>query len=408
MTSVFYRYHQLFYYVNGGIMLKSIAIIIILSLLLGKFFKKIKLPPILAFLIVGITLGPFAMNLIDKKILDISSEIRTIALVIILTRAGLSLDIDDLKKIGRPAVLMCFVPAVFEMCAVGIFAPIFLKVDVLDAFIIGSIIAAVSPAVVVPRMIRLIEEGYGDEHKIPQLILAGSSCDDVFCIVVFTSLTSLAQTGDINVFKFIAIPFSILIGSVVGAGIGFLLVKFFKKFHMRDTVKVLIVLSISFLLLELEKITPIPFSGLIAIMAMSMVVKKIYEDLAERLSEKYNKMWVGAEIFLFVLVGATVNVKYAINSGIMVVVLVICALIFRMIGVYTSVLKTKLTPKERLFCMIAYTPKATVQAAIGAIPLSMGLQVGDMALTVAVISILITAPFGAIMVDNLYKKLLTT
>ncbi|MDU5201267.1 cation:proton antiporter [Finegoldia magna] len=388
-------------------MLKSIAIIIILSLILGKFFKKIKLPPILAFLIVGITLGPFAMNLIDKKILDISSEIRTIALVIILTRAGLSLDIDDLKKIGRPAVLMCFVPAVFEMCAVGILAPIFLKVDVLDAFIIGSIIAAVSPAVVVPRMIRLIEEGYGDERKIPQLILAGSSCDDVFCIVVFTSMTSLAQTGDINVFKFIAIPFSILIGSVVGAGIGFVLVRFFKRFHMRDTVKVLIVLSISFLLLELEKITPIPFSGLIAIMAMSMVVKKIYEDLAERLSEKYNKLWVGAEIFLFVLVGATVNVKYAINSGIMVVVLVICALIFRMMGVYTSVLKTKLTPKERLFCMIAYTPKATVQAAIGAIPLSMGLKVGDMALTVAVISILITAPFGAIMVDNLYKKLLT-
>ena len=327
--------------------------------------------------------------------------------VIILTRAGLSLDIDDLKKIGRPAVLMCFVPAVFEMCAVGILAPIFLKVDVLDAFIIGSIIAAVSPAVVVPRMIRLIEEGYGDEHKIPQLILAGSSCDDVFCIVVFTSLTSLAQTGDINVFKFIAIPFSILIGSIVGAGIGFLLVKFFKRFHMRDTVKVLIVLSISFLLLELEKITPIPFSGLIAIMAMSMVVKKIYEDLAERLSEKYNKLWVGAEIFLFVLVGATVNVKYAINSGITVVVLVICALMIRMVGVYASVLKTKLTPKERLFCMIAYTPKATVQAAIGAIPLSMGLKVGDMALTVAVISILITAPFGAIMVDNLYKKLLT-
>lgn len=389
-------------------MLKSIAIIIILSLLLGKFFKKIKLPPILAFLIVGITLGPFAVNLIDKKILDISSEIRTIALVIILTRAGLSLDIDDLKKIGRPAVLMCFVPAVFEMCAVGILAPIFLKVDVLDAFIIGSIIAAVSPAVVVPRMIRLIEEGYGDKHKIPQLILAGSSCDDVFCIVVFTLLTSLAQTGDINVFKFIAIPFSILIGSVVGAGIGFLLVKFFKRFHMRDTVKVLIVLSISFLLLELEKITPIPFSGLIAIMAMSMVVKKIYEDLAERLSEKYNKLWVGAEIFLFVLVGATVNVKYAINSGIMVVIMVICALIFRMMGVYASVLKTKLTPKERLFCMIAYTPKATVQAAIGAIPLSMGLKVGDMALTVAVISILITAPFGAIMVDNLYKKLLST
>ena len=388
-------------------MLKSIAFIIILSLVLGKIFKKINLPPILAFLIVGITLGPFAFNLIDKKILDISSELRTIALVIILTRAGLSLDIDDLKKIGRPAVLMCFVPAVFEMCAVGIFAPIFLKVDVLYAFIIGSIIAAVSPAIVVPRMIRLIEEGYGDEHKIPQLILAGSSCDDVFCIVVFTSLVALAKTGNINVLKFFSVPISILVGIVVGAGIGFVFVKFFKRFHMRDTVKVLIILSISFLLLELEKISPVPFSGLIAIMTLSMVVKKIYEELAERLSEKYNKLWVGAEIFLFVLVGATVNVKYAVNSGIMVVVLVICALLIRMVGVYASVLKTKLTPKERLFCMVAYTPKATVQAAIGAIPLSMGLKVGDMALTVAVISILLTAPFGAIMVDNLYKKLLT-
>lgn len=387
-------------------MLKSIAFIIIMSLILGKIFKKINLPPILAFLIVGITLGPFAFNLIDKKILDISSELRTIALVIILTRAGLSLDIDDLKKIGRPAVLMCFVPAVFEMCAVGLLAPIFLKVDVLDAFIIGSIIAAVSPAVVVPRMIRLIEEGYGDEHKIPQLILAGSSCDDVFCIVVFTSLVALAKTGNINVLKFFSVPISILVGIVVGVGIGIVFVKFFRKFHMRDTVKVLIILSVSFLLLELEKISPVPFSGLIAIMTLSMVVKKIYEDLAERLSEKYNKLWVGAEIFLFVLVGATVNVKYAINSGIMVVLLVICALLIRMVGVYASILKTKLTPKERLFCMVAYTPKATVQAAIGAIPLSMGLKVGDMALTVAVISILITAPFGAIMVDNLYKKLL--
>ena len=377
-----------------------------MSLILGKIFKKINLPPILAFLIVGITLGPFAFNLIDKKILDISSELRTIALVIILTRAGLSLDIDDLKKIGRPAVLMCFVPAVFEMCAVGLLAPIFLKVDVLDAFIIGSIIAAVSPAVVVPRMIRLIEEGYGDEHKIPQLILAGSSCDDVFCIVVFTSLVALAKTGNINVLKFFSVPISILVGIVVGVGIGIVFVKFFRKFHMRDTVKVLIILSVSFLLLELEKISPVPFSGLIAIMTLSMVVKKIYEDLAERLSEKYNKLWVGAEIFLFVLVGATVNVKYAINSGIMVVLLVICALLIRMVGVYASILKTKLTPKERLFCMVAYTPKATVQAAIGAIPLSMGLKVGDMALTVAVISILITAPFGAIMVDNLYKKLL--
>ena len=374
---------------------------------MGKYiFKKIKLPHILSFLLIGIAIGPFALGLIDEKILNISSELRTIALVIILTRAGLSLDIEDLVKIGRPAILMCFVPAVFEIVAVGIFAPIFLNVSRLDAFIIGSIIAAVSPAVIVPRMIKLIEEGYGQTHKIPQLILAGASCDDVFCIVVFTSLVELSKTGDISFGKFLAIPISIAVGAALGSGVGFCFVKFFKKFHIRDTIKVLLVLSVSFLLLELEKISPIPCSGLISIMAFSMVIKKIYNDLAERLSVRYNKLWVAAEIFLFVLVGATVNVSYALNSGIMVVVLVIVALIIRMLGVYISVSNTQLSKRERIFTMIAYTPKATVQAAIGAIPLSMGLPIGQMALTVAVISILITAPFGAIMVDKLYDKLL--
>ncbi len=374
---------------------------------MGKYiFEKIKLPHILSFLLIGIAIGPFALGLIDEKILNISSELRTIALVIILTRAGLSLDIEDLVKIGRPAILMCFVPAVFEIVAVGIFAPIFLNVSRLDAFIIGSIIAAVSPAVIVPRMIKLIEEGYGQTHKIPQLILAGASCDDVFCIVVFTSLVELSKTGDISFVKFLAIPISIAVGAALGSGVGFCFVKFFKKFHIRDTIKVLLVLSVSFLLLELEKISPIPCSGLISIMAFSMVIKKIYNDLAERLSVRYNKLWVAAEIFLFVLVGATVNVSYALNSGIMVVVLVIVALIIRMLGVYISVSNTQLSKRERIFTMIAYTPKATVQAAIGAIPLSMGLPIGQMALTVAVISILITAPFGAIMVDKLYDKLL--
>lgn len=387
-------------------MLKSISFILIFSLMGKYIFEKIKLPHILSFLLIGIAIGPFALGLIDEKILNISSELRTIALVIILTRAGLSLDIEDLVKIGRPAILMCFVPAVFEIVAVGIFAPIFLNVSRLDAFIIGSIIAAVSPAVIVPRMIKLIEEGYGQTHKIPQLILAGASCDDVFCIVVFTSLVELSKTGDISFVKFLAIPISIAVGAALGSGVGFCFVKFFKKFHIRDTIKVLLVLSVSFLLLELEKISPIPCSGLISIMAFSMVIKKIYNDLAERLSVRYNKLWVAAEIFLFVLVGATVNVSYALNSGIMVVVLVIVALIIRMLGVYISVSNTQLSKRERIFTMIAYTPKATVQAAIGAIPLSMGLPIGQMALTVAVISILITAPFGAIMVDKLYDKLL--
>ena len=389
-------------------MLTSIALILLLGLLLGSIFSRLKLPGLIGMILVGIILNPHALNLIDESILNISADLRQIALVIILTRAGLSLEISDLKKVGRPAILMCFVPACVEILGVVILAPLLLGVSTLEAAIMGSVMAAVSPAVIVPRMIRLIEEGYGKEHSIPQLILAGASVDDVFVIVVFTALTSLAATGTVLAFSFLQIPVSIVLGVLLGAvcGVGF--VAFFKKIHMRDSVKILIILSISFLLLEVQNSLNgiVPVSGLLAIMSLGIVIRKQYELLAVRLSLKYNKLWVAAEVFLFVLVGATVDLKYAVSAGVATLLLVAGALCFRMCGVAVSLFKTNLSKKEKLFCMLAYTPKATVQAAIGAIPLGMGLSCGQIVLTVAVLSILITAPFGAICVDNLHAKLL--
>ena len=389
-------------------MLTSIAMILLLGLLIGWIFSKLRLPSLLGMVAVGIILSPHALDLIDESILGISSELRQIALVIILTRAGLSLDISDLKKVGRPAALMSFVPACVEILGTVILAPMLLGVTILEAAIMGSVIAAVSPAVVVPRMIRLIEEGYGTNKKIPQMILAGASVDDVFVIVVFTVFTALASTGEVSVTSFTRIPISIVLGIILGGCIGMLLVIFFKKCHMRDSIKILIILSVSFLILEVENILQgyVPVSGLLAIMSMGIIIKQKYDVLALRLSAKYNKLWLGAEVFLFVLVGATVNLRYVASAGISAILLILLALLFRMVGVAVSLLKTDLSKRERLFCMVAYTPKATVQAAIGAIPLSMGLECGNMVLTVAVLSILITAPFGAICVDNLYKKLL--
>ena len=389
-------------------MLTSIAVILLLGLLIGWIFSKLKLPSLLGMVIVGIILSPYALNLIDESILGISGELRQIALVIILTRAGLSLDVSDLKKVGRPAVLMCFVPACVEILGTVILAPMLLGVTMLEASIIGSVIAAVSPAVIVPRMIKLIDEGYGKAKSIPQLILAGASVDDVFVIVVFTAFTALASTGEMSVTSFIQIPISIVLGIMLGGCVGIVLVAFFKKCHMRDSVKILIILSISFLLLGVENRLQgyIPVSGLLAIMSMGIIIKQKYGVLALRLSAKYNKLWLGAEVFLFVLVGATVDLRYVASAGVSAVLLILGALLFRMTGVAISLLKTDLSKRERLFCMVAYTPKATVQAAIGAIPLSMGLECGNIVLTVAVLSILITAPFGAICVDNLYKRLL--
>ena len=389
-------------------MLTSIAIILLFGLLVGWIFSKMRLPSLLGMIIVGIVLSPNCLNLVDDSILTISGDLRQIALVIILTRAGLSLNLSDLKKVGRPAILMCFVPACIEMVGTLIFAPLLLGVSILDAAIIGSVMAAVSPAVVVPRMIKLIENGYGRDKSIPQLILAGASVDDVFVLVVFTALTTLASTGDVAAISFIQIPISILLGVLLGGFVGTILVWFFRKFHIRDSVKVLIILSVSFLLLELQTGLEgiVPVSGLLAIMSMGIIINQKYDVLAKRLSVKYNKLWLGAEIFLFVLVGIAVDLKYALAAGVVAIVLVILALLFRMMGVAISLVKTRLNKKERLFCAIAYTPKATVQAALGTVPLAMGLSCGEIVLTVAVISILITAPLGAICVDNLYKKLL--
>ena len=398
----------LIFAIKEDMMLTSIAIMLLLGLLVGWLFSKMKLPSLLGMILVGIIISPHGFNIVDESILAISSDLRQIALVIILTRAGLSLNLLDLKKVGRPAVLMCFVPASVEMLGTMIFAPLLLKISVLEAAVIGSVIAAVSPAVIVPRMIRLIDEGYGKDKSIPQLILAGASVDDVFVIVVFTAFTTLASTGEISVTGFLQIPISILMGVMLGCLVGGILVWFFKRFHMRDSVKVLIILSISFLYLELQNRLEgiLPVSGLLAIMSMGILINQKYTILAKRLSVKYNKLWLAAEIFLFVLVGVAVDLKYAISAGFAVILLVMTALVFRMLGVALSLIKTDLNKKERFFCAIAYTPKATVQAAIGTIPLSMGLTCGDLALTVAVISILLTAPFGAICVDNLYKKLL--
>ena len=389
-------------------MLTSIAIILLTGLLAGYLFSKFKLPALLGMIITGIVVGPYCLNVVDKSISEISGDLRQIALVIILTRAGLALNLSDLRKAGRAAVLMCFVPASVEMIGVIIIAPLLLGVSVLEAAIIGSVIAAVSPAVVVPRMIKLIDEGYGKGKSIPQLILAGASVDDVFVIVVFTALTTLASTGEISAMSFLQIPVSVFLGIAAGVMTGIILVWFFKRYHMRDSVKVLIILSVSFLLLEIQNRLEgiVPLSALIAIMSMGITVNQKYDILAKRLSVKYNKLWLGAEIFLFVLVGIAVDIRYALKAGVIVILLVVSALFFRMTGVGLSLIKTDLNKKERLFCAVAYTPKATVQAAIGTIPLSMGLECDSIVLTVAVVSILLTAPFGEIMVDNLYKKLL--
>ena len=389
-------------------MLTSIAIILLLGMLAGLLFSRLKLPSLLGMILVGIVLSPHCLNMVDESILLISADLRQIALVIILTRAGLSLNLADLKRVGRPAVLMCFVPACVEMLGTILLAPLLLSISVLDAAIIGSVIAAVSPAVVVPRMIRLIEEGYGRKKSIPQMILAGASVDDVFVIVVFTALTTLAATGEMSLASFGQIPVSIALGVLLGAAVGMILVGFFKRYHMRDSIKVLIILSISFLLLEIQNTLEgiVPVSGLLSIMSMGIAINQKYGVLAKRLSVKYNKLWLAAEIFLFVLVGIAVDLQYAIAAGTAVILLVLLALLFRMTGVTLSLIKTNLTCQERLFCAVAYTPKATVQAAIGTIPLAMGLPCGEIVLTVAVVSILLTAPFGAICVDRLYKTLL--
>ena len=389
-------------------MLISIAFMLMLGMFLGWVCRKLRLPGLMGMIFTGVLLGPYALNLIDVSILNISSELRRIALIIILMRAGLSLDLNDLKKVGRPAVLMCFLPACFEILGMVLLAPRLLGISVLDAAIMGAVVGAVSPAVIVPKMLKLIEDGYGTDKGIPQLLLAGASVDDVFVIVMFTAFTGLAQGGSISPISFVKIPVSILIGSFIGLAAGWGLAVYFKRVHIRDTVKVIVLLCVSFILVTLEDRYSdiVPFSSLISVMGIGIALQKKREEAARRLSVKFNKVWVCAEIMLFVLVGATVNIHYALSGGVWAVILIFGVLVFRMAGVFCCLAGTRLNMKERVFCMIGYMPKATVQAAIGGVPLAMGLACGDIVLTVAVLAILITAPLGAFLIDLTYKRFL--
>lgn len=390
-------------------MLLSIALILIVGMSMGWLCQKVKLPSLLGMLVTGIVLGPYVLNLLDESILGISAQLRKIALIIILTRAGLGLDLSGLKKIGRPAILMCFVPATFELIGMIVLAPRLMGLSILEAAVMGAVLAAVSPAVVVPRMVKLMDEGYGVKEGIPQLILAGASVDDVYVIVLFSTFVGMMQGEGASVVSFINIPISIFLGIVIGLLIGIFLAYYFQKVHIRDTAKVLIILSISFLLVVAEDTltTSITFSALIAIMFIGIGLQKKRETVAKRLSVKYGKLWVAAEVFLFVLVGATVNIGYLGKVGVKALLVIVGALICRMLGVFVCLLGTNLKRQERLFAMMAYSPKATVQAAIGGIPLSLGFACGDTVLTVAVLAIVLTAPLGAFAIDFSYRKLLS-
>lgn len=370
--------------------------------------RKIKLPGLFGMVIVGILLGPYVLNLIDPSVLAISAQLRKIALIIILARAGLTLNISDLKKMGRPAILMCFLPATLEMIGTVLLAPKLLSISTMEAALLGAVIGAVSPAVIVPKMIRLIEEGYGTEKGIPQLILAGASADDVYVIVLFSTFTSLVQGGNVSVLRFVNIPVSVVLGILAGLLCGAFLAVMFMKWELTGTVKAIVFLCVCFLLSAAEDAIslPITFSSLIAVMFIGIAMQKKNGEDARILSGKFNELWKGAEVILFVLVGACVDISHLANAGASVLLLLAGALVFRMLGVWVCLLKTALSGREKLFCMLSYTPKATVQAAIGGIPLAMGLPCGDTILTVAVAAIMITAPLGAFAIDRTYQKFL--
>lgn len=395
-------------------MLTSLSLIFLAGLALASICQRLKLPRIIGMLASGILLGPCVLDLLDPSILGISADLRQMALVIILIKAGLSLNIEDLKKVGRPAVLMSFVPAAFEILAFVLIAPFVLHINRVEAAIMGAVLGAVSPAVVVPRMVQLMEEKYGTAKSIPQMILAGASLDDVFVIVLFSTFVGMGQGSSVKIMDFVNIPVSIVLGILLGAGVGIVLAWFFEYNHLhqrtiRNSVKVIIVLGVSFLLLAVEDWLEgiIPLSGLLAIMSMALVLAMRSDPgVTRRLQEKYGKLWLAAEVILFVLVGAAVDIRYTLQAGAGAVLMIAIALVSRCAGVYICVLGTKLNWKERLYCMIAYLPKATVQAAIGSVPLALGLPCGNIVLSVAVLSILMTAPLGAIGMDISYKKLL--
>lgn len=395
-------------------MLTSLAFIFIVGLAMAAICQKLKLPKIIGMLATGIVLGPYVLDLLDPSILSISAELRKMALIIILLKAGLSLDLSDLKKVGRPAVLMSFVPASFEILGYVLFAPLVLGISRTEAAVMGAVLGAVSPAIVVPRMVELSEKKYGTGKSIPQLILAGASCDDVFVIVLFTAFTSMAQGGSVSAIDFLNIPVSIVLGVALGALTGILLALFFETAFahndmIRNSTKVIIILGVSFLLVAIESRLEgiVSVSGLLAVISMACVIKqKSTESVSKRLSEKFGKLWIAAEVILFVLVGAAVDIRYTLVAGLSAIGMIFIALAFRSVGVWICMLETKLNFKERIFCMIAYLPKATVQAAIGSVPLAMGLSCGRIVLSVAVMAIIITAPLGAFGIDLSYKKLL--
>lgn len=396
-------------------MLASLALIILVGLVMAAICQKLKLPRIIGLLFTGILLGPNVLQLLDASILSVSADLRKIALIIILMKAGLSLDVNDLKKVGRPAIMMSCVPAIFEIMGFLVFAPRLLHISTTEAAVMGAVLAAVSPAVVVPRMVQLMETHYGTGKSIPQLILAGASCDDIFVVVLFSTFVNMARGDGMQATALLHIPISIVLGIALGAAAGLLLALFFetayaKKHHVRNSMKVLIILGTAFLLVSMETWLEgkLAVSGLLAVVSMACVLKvKCTKPVTKRLSEKFGKLWLAAEVLLFVLVGAAVDIAYTMEAGIMAVAMILIALVFRAAGVSLCMVKTQLTAKERLFCVIAYLPKATVQAAIGSVPLALGLPCGNIVLSVAVLGILITAPLGAIGIDMSYKKLLT-
>lgn len=389
-------------------MLFGLALMVLYGLVLSGIMQKLKLPGLIGMLITGIVLGPYALNLIAPELLNISADLREMALIVILTRAGLALDIKDLKKVGRPAILMCFIPATLEIATITIFAPMFFPVSYLEAAIMGTVVGAVSPAIVVPKMLKIMESGYGKTKSIPQLILAGASVDDIYVIVLFTSFMGMYSGSSFDVGSLLKIPIAIVVALFAGILLGLALTELFKKVHMRDTVKILVLLSVSFFLVMLETSVKayVPMSGLLAVMALGGTVMQRNNILAKRLSGKFSKIWVAAELMLFVLVGATVDIGFATKAGVAAAALILIALTTRICGVFICLVKTQLNAKERLFCAIAYLPKATVQAAIGALPLAAGVAAGNTILTIAVVAILITAPLGAIGIDVSYKKML--
>lgn len=389
-------------------MLSSLAFIFIVGLALASIVEKLRLPRLVGMLMAGIVIGPCVLNVVDPSIIGISLDIRKIALIVILIRAGLALNLKELRQVGRPAVLMSFVPACFEMSVVVLVAPRLLGISQLDAAIVGVVLAAVSPAVIVPKMLNLMERKIGTQKSIPQMIMSAGTIDDLFLITLFTVFTGMALGGDFSVSALASVPVAVLTGVVVGLLVGYLLCIYFKKIHVRDSIKVLIIMSVSFFLLALESLCEgiIPISGLLAVMALGIALLQFYAPLAHRLSGKFSKIWLVAELLLFVLVGVSLDIDYALSAGVAAVALIFIALVGRMVGVYVCLIGTKLNMKERLFCMLAYIPKATVQAAMGSIPLSMGLECGHIVLTVAVISILITAPLGAFAIDLSYERLL--